>query len=628
MKLFIFLSILIVVFGASAFQIAAQDSPSDEARKVMMPVVYTVAGMDKVKIIGNLKYTKSNDPNILMDVYQPPDLSKNEKRPAVIFIHYAAKPEYTPKDWGIFTSWGRLIAASGLVGVNFTNRLEYPEKSLENAAQDVSAAISYVRANADKLNVDKDRICLFAFSAGGSMLSLAMRGDTPFIKCVVGFYAFMDIRQSDYRKTETPDALKSFSPITYLERDASRLPPMFVARAGRDEVPGINDSIDRFTKEAISKNVALDFANHPNGVHGFDNQDNDERSREIVRRAIEFVKTHLENNAEKTTNCTLGSNDKEWIEQTLQAWQTVSRDSLHLRRAALPWLILFDENCIWHVNPNLLVFSSKFGAEFNETKINYSGRALDVYGIFHDGKIALPDGNQIPAQLTSFTGTYENGKKAFLVFAMPTIWQKAPHLKTETNLNRLIRSVFVHEMTHTRHRNFYAGLNRIEKKYHFMEGLNDDIVQTRFSGRADFRQAFEAERDLLYRAAAETDFRRKRELATDALASIENRRRRFFTGNDSIYTEVEDIFLTMEGAANWAGYKSAMAEGMNRADALKLIRRSGKYWSQEEGLALFLLVDSLLPNWQTKAFGESMISAMDLLKEAVKGKYKSRRGRK
>src|SRR5437773_7187841 len=61
------------------------------ARKVMMPVVYQVPRMDKVKVVQNLKYTKSDDPNVLMDIYLPPDLSENEKRPAVIFLHGGAK---------------------------------------------------------------------------------------------------------------------------------------------------------------------------------------------------------------------------------------------------------------------------------------------------------------------------------------------------------------------------------------------------------------------------------------------------------------------------------------------------------------------------------------------------------
>ena len=297
MKRFLSVAILFIAFGLSALSIAAQNNVPPEvremARRVMMPVVYKVPGMDKVKVVQNLKYTRTDDPNVLMDVYLPPDAANNEKRPIVIFIHGGVKTEYTPKDWGIYTSWGRLVAASGLVGVTFTYRLEYPNKSLENAAQDVSAAIDYVRANAGKYNADKDRICLIAYSAGGPMLSLAMHGDTPYVRCLVGFYAFMDIQQSDYRKTETADTLKAFSPITYLQKDPSKIPPMFIARAGRDEVPSMDDSIDRFVSEALTRNIAFNLANHSQGVHGFDNQNDDHRSREIIRSAIAFMQTQL-----------------------------------------------------------------------------------------------------------------------------------------------------------------------------------------------------------------------------------------------------------------------------------------------------------------------------------------------
>ena len=68
---------------------------------------------------------------------------------------------------------------------------------------------------------------------------------------------------------------------------------MFIARAGRDEVPTMDDSIDRFVKEALAKNIALTLANHPQGVHGFDNQNDDDRSREIIQSVIAFMQTHL-----------------------------------------------------------------------------------------------------------------------------------------------------------------------------------------------------------------------------------------------------------------------------------------------------------------------------------------------
>jgi hypothetical protein len=68
---------------------------------------------------------------------------------------------------------------------------------------------------------------------------------------------------------------------------------VFIARAGLDEIPTLNDSIDRFTREAISGNAAVTVVNHPRGVHGFDVLTDDERSREIIRSALAFMKTHL-----------------------------------------------------------------------------------------------------------------------------------------------------------------------------------------------------------------------------------------------------------------------------------------------------------------------------------------------
>jgi len=89
---FVFVSV-----GLMAVPVGAQNNVPPEvremARKVMMPVVYKVAGMDRVKVIQNLKYTKSDHPNILMDIYLPPDVARDEKRPAVIFIHGGAKTE-------------------------------------------------------------------------------------------------------------------------------------------------------------------------------------------------------------------------------------------------------------------------------------------------------------------------------------------------------------------------------------------------------------------------------------------------------------------------------------------------------------------------------------------------------
>lgn len=261
----------------------------------MPPVVYRLPGMDSVKVQSNLKYSNIDDPNLLMDVYTPTDLSKDERRPVVLAVHGGAGAHYKPKDWGIFKSWGRLIAASGMVGVVFTHRLSYPKLLLSEAADDVKSAISYVRTNADSLSVDPDRMCLAAWSAGGVLLAPAMREKPPYVRCLAAFYALLDIRRYPAEiANESPESLSAFSPLACFEGDAPSMIPLFVARAGQDLTPTLNAAMDRFVAAAMAANAPITVINHPSGEHGFDNQNDDDRSREIIRGALAFMTTHLQ----------------------------------------------------------------------------------------------------------------------------------------------------------------------------------------------------------------------------------------------------------------------------------------------------------------------------------------------
>jgi dienelactone hydrolase len=181
-----------------------------------------------------------------------------------------------------------------MTAVTFTHSLGFPKTAILDGASDVADAIAYVRAHAAELGVDGDRLCLAAYSAGGPMLSPFL-GDPPtYVRCLVAFYTFMDIRQSEaHQQSETAETLERFSPTVQIARTPSRVPPLFLARAGQDQIPMLKDTIDRFAAEALKQNIPLTLANHPQGVHGFDNQNDDERSREIVVGAVEFMKRHL-----------------------------------------------------------------------------------------------------------------------------------------------------------------------------------------------------------------------------------------------------------------------------------------------------------------------------------------------
>ena len=123
----------------------------------------------------------------------------------------------------------------------------------------------------------------------------SLLGNSPvFIRCVVALFALLDLRQ--YAPPGDAFALqflKGFSAIESLPENASSTIPMLIARAGRDDTPMLNEALARFTARALEANAPLTVINHPSGVHGFDNQNDDERSREIIRSVIEFMVTHL-----------------------------------------------------------------------------------------------------------------------------------------------------------------------------------------------------------------------------------------------------------------------------------------------------------------------------------------------
>jgi acetyl esterase/lipase len=69
--------------------------------------------------------------------------------------------------------------------------------------------------------------------------------------------------------------------------------PLFIVRAGRDEMPHLNETIDRFLVKALICNLPITFANHPEAPHAFDVMHDSETSREIIRQILAFLRFHL-----------------------------------------------------------------------------------------------------------------------------------------------------------------------------------------------------------------------------------------------------------------------------------------------------------------------------------------------
>jgi len=261
---------------------------------IRMRVVYTVPGMEAVSVRRDLPY-KTGDgtdgPPLCMDVYSPPGAPR--ARPAVILVHGGPIPMIGARRMGVFVSYGELLAASGFVGVAFDHRFLAPDR-LPDAAGDVADLVAHVRANAAALGVDPGRVALWAFSGGGPFLAAALRERPAYVRAVVSYYAVLDLAEPapGAESGLGPGVRLAFSPVHALGEDARSAPPVLVARAGLDN-PWLNGGADRFVQAAMARGATLDLLNHPEGRHGFDILDDDARSKQIIRRTLEFLRDHL-----------------------------------------------------------------------------------------------------------------------------------------------------------------------------------------------------------------------------------------------------------------------------------------------------------------------------------------------
>jgi hypothetical protein len=96
--------------GALAVRIGrTQPQPTFE-EIIRREVVYRVPGMADVKVREGLVYKSVEGLPLHFDAYAPASVSRAS--PGVILVHGGPIPSIGARRWGVFTSYGRLLAAS------------------------------------------------------------------------------------------------------------------------------------------------------------------------------------------------------------------------------------------------------------------------------------------------------------------------------------------------------------------------------------------------------------------------------------------------------------------------------------------------------------------------------------
>lgn len=269
----------------------SQKNPRHEITKKM--VVYRAPGMDAVTVRRDVEYSLAGEGALTMDIYYPPGSDSEARTPAVVFVlGYSDSGAEAMlgckfKEMQSYISWGQLTAASGLAAITYTTSKE--------PAADIHALLRHVRQNADSLGIDGKRIGVWACSGNvPNALSVLMQESDGYLKCAVLCYAIMmDLEGA----TDVADAASKWGFVNPCAgKSVDDLPqdlPLFVVRAGKDEFPHLNETIDRFMAGALSRNLPITLVNHPAAPHAFDLLHDSETSREIIRRILAFMRVHL-----------------------------------------------------------------------------------------------------------------------------------------------------------------------------------------------------------------------------------------------------------------------------------------------------------------------------------------------
>jgi acetyl esterase/lipase len=260
---------------------------------------------------ANIPYNNDTLQKHLLDIYLP--ANAKGKLPLVIFIHGGgwmvndkyADINYMKKTVAEIVSSGFALAS---IDYRFSTQAVFPAQ-----IQDCNRAVSFLYDNADKYGLDKNRLAVMGFSAGGhlaSLLGLSRNnnvktfympgGSTSFnIKAVVDFYGPAELIMfpgaDDEKSPEAkligaapitrPDLAKAASPVTYVDKND---PPFLIIHGEKDDqvAPRQSRLLSSWLTLAGVKNEVIIVKDAPHYGAMFDVD-------EIRIKVMDFLKTNL-----------------------------------------------------------------------------------------------------------------------------------------------------------------------------------------------------------------------------------------------------------------------------------------------------------------------------------------------
>ena len=259
----------------------------------------------------NIEYSNPDDQHLQLNMARPKEGAG--PFPAVICIHGGGFRAGTRES---FNGLCLQLAERGYVAVTVSYRLA-PKYQFPAAVYDVKAAVRWMRANAEKYQIDPDRVGTTGGSAGGHLSQFLgvtsgvkkFDGDggnaeySSSVKCVVNFYGPSDFTKSYDASVDAKDVLPLFlggnlqqqrrrhiesSPLYWVTPEAA--PTLFVH--GTKDAYVAHEQAEWIVERMKAADVEATLMTIEDGDHGF-RTSSPEVKEKIEKARFEFFERHL-----------------------------------------------------------------------------------------------------------------------------------------------------------------------------------------------------------------------------------------------------------------------------------------------------------------------------------------------
>lgn len=305
------------------------------------------------------------------------------------------------------------------------------------------------------------------------------------------------------------------------------------------------------------------------------------------------------------------------VSKWFSAWQLLSKDIYKIKKVQPVDFVFFDDRYVYSTSR----ITIRNGTPVNGC--NLMNLQLKWNKKLHKDSIVLPNNTKIPVGLMSFAAEAAGKNNSpFFVMALPQVWKKYGVASKELGLDNLITGVFLHEFSHSQQmNNFGKRITDFEQQQKWPVEFNDDVIQSIFINDSAYTNSYKNETAIFYQSVQNNALNLQQ--IEEGLKLMSERREKHFTDRYASLTEAENLFLTMEGLGQYSMYSWLIhPRGANiiKELAIEGVRRKRNRWSQDEGFALFLVLDKLsAPNlWVQQMFGKEYENVLNLIKQKMK----------